>query len=580
MKRKIHLTKYTNNISLKNQNPVFSGIWCLTEDELLKINEHNILQHHWSNKLKFNNDFNYINKIFPKILDDVATCLVNNIQTNYKSNQLKILLSHWLTIYLSVVYDRWLLMENIIKSNYSIYKLSKNIKHHRPFAYIECVNLYQDDQWNELILREIFTFLFNKDSLQENNEKFEEKILHLKPQKKNILNPYNIFKLLNLFKKQYHQFDCFYIDQNVINFSNLLTFYFKNNIKLKEIDELKLSLEIDKNKINNFYKNIDVLKKNNIFEEFFFYRIKKDIPLNYLATPINIKNNNLKKIFLSGSKHQSCDVSKWNIIIGKNLNNNSELLTSRHGGGLPASKPERFNQDELIADRCLTFFKSYEPQRTQVRNLKIKKINKYDKLLSNIFKKKDILVLGFENLKLCHKMSFSYISSNYIEYIKLIDRLFNYILYETDKKITYRPYPKRNAWNSITRIKLQYQNKIMIDNKQKLLKSIKNYNLIICTYPQTTFSECLYNNIPVILLFDPTVWKIDENFRELLDEMIKLRIVHVNIESFKLFYSQYSDNILSYWMKKDVQNLIKKYNDLCLGINFNAYKVWEQIFKI
>ena len=62
--------------------------------------------------------------------------------------------------------------------------------------------------------------------------------------------------------------------------------------------------------------------------------------------------------------------------------------------------------------------------------------------------------------------------------------------------------------------------------------------------------------------------------------MIKLRIVHVNIESFKLFYSQYSDNILSYWMKKDVQNLIKKYNDLCLGINFNAYKVWEQIFKI
>lgn len=175
MKKKIHLTKHTNDTPFKSQNPVFSGIWCLTNDELLNINEHNILQHHWSNNLKFIDDFNYINKIFPQILDDLASCLVNNIQTNYKSSQLKILLSHWLTIYLSVVYDRWLLIENVIGSNYSIYKLSKSIKHHRPIAYIDCVNLYQDDQWNELILREIFAFFCDKGSFQENTEKIEKK---------------------------------------------------------------------------------------------------------------------------------------------------------------------------------------------------------------------------------------------------------------------------------------------------------------------------------------------------------------------------------------------------------------------
>ena len=42
------------------------------------------------------------------------------------------------------------------------------------------------------------------------------------------------------------------------------------------------------------------------------------------------------------------------MVIGKNSNSKNKLIVSRHGGGLPAAEPERFNQDQLIADYCLT----------------------------------------------------------------------------------------------------------------------------------------------------------------------------------------------------------------------------------
>ncbi len=578
MNRELHLTNLTFDKNTNIDNDYFAGIWCLNKDQLLNYNKYNILKYHWSNNIKFIDDINYINSLYPKLLNTISISLSKTIHKNFQSENLKILLSHWLTIYLSVIYDRWLIIGNILGKNFKIKTLNKKINHERPLSYIECVKLYQSSEWNEEIFRDLINYYERNIKIENNiDNNFSQKII-LTQKNKNFVNPYNLFHLLNFFKKSKNK-TVFFIDQNFMNFPNLLKFYLKYKNQFKEIDDKMLELQADVKSIEKFYEILPEQTNKFNFENFFYYRLKKDIPLSYISNPLNIFDDGRKKIFISGSKHQSCDLSKWRIVIAKNYNHENQLIVSRHGGGLPAAQPERFSQDQLIADYCLTFTKSYDSINIQASNLKIKKIKLINKLIYKLFPKKDILIVGFENLKFCHKMTFSYLSGNYLEYLKLLDNLFLFLINKPKIKIYFRPYTKRSSWNIINHIKIKFKNSIVIDKKKHFLNSISCYKLIVCTYPQTTFSECIHNNIPVVLLFDPSVWKIDDNFIDFVQELIDLGIVHTNLESFKEFYDKNYNNITSFWMKKDVQIILKKYKDLFLGNNLQSMKIWEKIFK-
>lgn len=580
MKKTIHLTKFTNKLLNPSDNDAFAGVWCLNKSQLLNIKKVKLLKYHWEDLNKFEKDILYLNNIYSNLLEDLSRLLTKTIHIKYNKDNIKILLSHWLTVYLSVLFDRWSIIENIVKNDFSIISINNEIKITRPKVYIECVDLYQSSLWNEQLLREIYAYRYEKKNIDNYLYKNIYKSLKLTSKNNQKINPYKFFTYFNylrFFNSKTH----YHIDQNIMSFKNLLKFYLKYNISIHEIDNLSLLFEFNEENINNFH-DLAILKKDKIsFKNYVYKRILKDFPYSYIGTPINTKYKNKKTIFISGSKHQSCDLSKWNIIINKESKKNCFFYTSRHGGGFPASYPERFDQDELIADKCLTYFQSKYKNRIQVTNLRLKKHNSNTLLDNLIFskKRKQITLVGFENLKFCHKLAYAYISQNYLNYLNLIDKTICYIINNTNYECFFRPYSKRNSWYNKERLIKKFEDKIYFNEKKNFIKSIKGQNLVICTYPQTTFSECLYLNIPTVLLFDPKIWKIDQDFTNLLEEMIKEKIVHTNFESLRNFLDMYSNNFNNFWNTKNVQELILKYKNMCLGYNHKSYSAWENIFN-
>ena len=162
MNRELHLINLTFDKNTNFESDYFAGIWCLNKDQLLNHKKYNILKYHWSNNDKFIDDINYINSLYPKFLNTISLSLSETIHKNFQSSNLKILISHWLTIYLSVVYDRWLIIDNILGKNFKIKSLNKKINHERPLSYINCVKLYQSSEWNEKYLNLINYNVKNK----------------------------------------------------------------------------------------------------------------------------------------------------------------------------------------------------------------------------------------------------------------------------------------------------------------------------------------------------------------------------------------------------------------------------------
>ena len=82
-----------------------------------------------------------------------------------------------------------------------------------------------------------------------------------------------------------------------------------------------------------------------------------------------------------------------------------------------------------------------------------------------------------------------------------------------------RPANIDSNWNTADRYKDIFNSSII--SKEKSYESFcKNSKLIVCTYPQTTFSEAMASGIPTILIYDPNY---NENHKEAQDLVNKLK---------------------------------------------------------
>jgi putative transferase (TIGR04331 family) len=126
-------------------------------------------------------------------------------------------------------------------------------------------------------------------------------------------------------------------------------------------------------------------------------------------------------------------------------------------------------------------------------------------------------------------------------------------------------------------------NKKIIRHKP-LEECINNSKIVICVYPETTFSTSMYSSVPTILIFKKDHYIFHNKTHNLIDSLIKNNIIFYDPKIAALHINKVWDNPWTWYNSTEVKKARNLFLKTALGIKFprdfkEEIKKWNSILK-
>jgi FkbM family methyltransferase len=102
---------------------------------------------------------------------------------------------------------------------------------------------------------------------------------------------------------------------------------------------------------------------------------------------------------------------------------------------------------------------------------------------------------------------------------------------------------------------------------------------VVCTYPQTTFSEAMHSNIPTILLFCEEHWPFHPQFDDLIKELKHNKIIFTDPLKAAEHINQVLDNPDEWWLDPSTRKAVDYFFEMCGTVSDNWVDEWVSFFK-
>lgn len=503
-----------------NKNLLFLGEWCKSynDKKLLNSINHNTVEYHWKDRKKFSSDNEYLKDLDEKLIVTIAKALNDYHNVDYSIRYWRIVIGPWLSIFIPAIWDRW----ESIRVACSQYKFddvcvldSTNYKF-SMYDYGESMLSLQEHNWNYATFSQIINFQ-HPEKCKMSNMEVQLRVRKLKNygQRRNMSCLFD--KFFSLFQKNYKVvFVKSYLNPwSLIKISLRLRQLPRKFCEFDDFSPPKKMLIRDR----NLTLNLDCV---NDFENYLSLNLFKHIPYNYLEgfERLHRKADELKfrgNIIFTANSHFSNDFFK--VWCAKQIEiKKSKFFISAHGGGIP-SLISAFSDYELkVSDQKIVWHKPFAKKHVMLSP------NKY----SGSFKLKrmrrsSITIVSLDTGKYSNGRQSGPNSSLMLEdYNQKLNFIKN-IPYELQQYTKIFPYPV-SPWNFQQRFSDVFGKKI-ISKCKDFNEAIYSSRIIVCTYPQTTFSEAMMSGIPTILLYTKKYWELAPEFDSLLSQLEEAKIV-------------------------------------------------------
>jgi len=516
-------TGMTETWGESDEELIFLGDWCrpLASKNLIDKHDYNIVQYHWSNKAKLRSDYDYLEQLFEKVLLELSRSLNSFHNVTYSLRYWRIILGPWLLEYIAVLWDRW----ESIRLTFEKEKFDSTI-----ILKLDNKKLISEDMnnWSKLMINDVW-----------NHHLFSEIIQFISKDKFNIVYaPYSgsynfnkVNKIHNSYKIKFIAlldglFNRFQKNYKIIFVSSYFSIFnlVKLSIKLQQLPRLHLVFNRSVDFTNSLKVERDLkfnLKSSSLFEDFLKTNIINQIPMSYVERYPDFNKENSRidingKAIFTANAHWENDFFK--IWCADKVENGNKLILSQHGGGIK-SEMSNFRHQEKIADIMAVWHKPLEDVHFQ---LPPNKLVGFKKIKTT---GKELTILGLEP-KLYPTRSQSIpkgpgIYDDFFQKIEFCNNLPKFI----GESIRVRSMSNGPGFfNSGQRYK-DLLGERKISKHRSLQKAFKHSKIIVCTYPQTTFSEALNSGVPVILLYSKQHWEFDKNFNGLVTQLTESKIL-------------------------------------------------------
>lgn len=535
----------------KDKNFLLLGNWLLRFGGNLSSKYFKVLDYHWDDRKKFNDDCKYLEDVYERFLNKVTIKLNFEHKTNYPQRYWRILVGPWLSEFIQILYDRW---ENINHA-ISMHEISgasavdENFEKLIPKDMADFHLLMVDDGWNEAIIGCLLKF--KKIHVDFSKEISSQKFIERK----------KYFSLKNKLKKILSSISRYFIRKSDYLFISTYFSIWRQAILLMRLGQIPHFLYSGEGGDFNFlvWSKLRVRNeycKSDDFEVVLESLLYSHIPIAYLEgynelidSCKQLKWPDHPKVIFTSNSFETDDLFKaWTAF--KVTTQDAKLIIGQHGGDYGTMKYFLSENHQLkICDYFISWGWTY-PGKDFVIPLGYFLPTAKRKL--NSASNKIMLIEGAVPRYSIHLAS-TFISTQWLDYFNYITLFCEKLPEKLKESLCVRLYPRDYGWDK----KLRWRGKINAikfdDNSITLLNSIRESRVCICTYNGTTFFECMVMNVPTLIFWDKDFFELNEYGESMLSLLENAGIFHSTPESAAEHLTNIWDSLEAWWESSKVQ---------------------------
>jgi len=573
-------TALTDTWGNSDQKAVLLGEWCKTmkNESLLESKDYNQIPYHWSDRKKFIKDYEYLESFYERVLNSLADHLNKYHGTEHTLRYWRILLGPWLLTYVAIVWERWESLRLAFEKQdfEEVHFLNLNRDSLIPENYYKFDTIWTDDHWNHHLFSEIIQYQYSGQVSIQHLDLEDNFDVNLKPNDK-MRNSTKVTLLriidsfLGALQKQYKvvfvepYFDIAVLMAISSRLGQLsrLHYEFFQNINYPDVNEDRYSRSIEINATNDF-------------EVFFQKHIFSQIPIAYLEgyKELNRVAGSIKTtgdVIFTANAHLDNDL--FNCWAGDQVEKGKRLVVSQHGGAI-RSNYTNFDHQEKIADSMTVWHKPYMDNHVQLTP------NKMIRMKRTAFKNQEKLtLLGLETFRYPYRAQACPTAETYTQDYKQKISFIESLEGDIYKKLIVRT---SNYTHNGTKSRDRYISDLGVDklcNEKTITDSFSSSKIIVCTYPQTTFSEAMHSNIPTILLFCEEHWPLHPQFDDLIEQLKQNNIIFTDPLKAAEHINKVWENPNEWWSDPSTRNAVNYFFEMTGKIGDDWVNEWVGFFK-
>jgi len=563
---------------------VFLGDWCLrySRRNVWELLNGEVLQGIWKDKKRFIDAYMYLQDVYERLLQQMATLLDEVHGEKHSIRYWRIIIGPWLFHYIDVLYDRYLCIQQA-KSKYPLFDtivLSEE-SFITPRSTAESLLLSADDPYNLQVYSRIL-------SAEKNN--FRQKSYDTIERK---AQPIRKNGLLRVIKTKFiitcarsiallAPDESVYLVDPYFSKSSIIKIFLKSKGKVKPIystDE-EIPVVTSNNNMRSFFKKISL--NNNEFEKLVIQLLPYDIPYVFLENYEMMKKESLN--YPSKPKAIMTWVSwyfdeKFKIWAATAAEAGCSLYGVQHGGnyGIDQYLRGMDNTEIRITDKFYSWGWNDSELKEHIVPMTASKLigrKRFKKKKGNI----NILLAGIAFPRYLCRLQ--YPTNNHNEkYCEDLIIFIKSVGLRYQKFINYRAFIEDYGLDIVKRIQNACPNLIIEGWDIPFQESLMNCKLFVCDQLSTVHAEALSLNTPTILFWDTESYIHKTEARRYLENLQAVGILHYSPESAAKMVNEVYDNVDDWWNDRERQLARLDFCDHYAKNSPNAIDEWTNEFR-
>jgi putative transferase (TIGR04331 family) len=553
---------------------LFLGDWCRLYERRAawQPRTHEVVRHHWYDRAKLAHDYEYLAALHARVLEALAVFLGKHHALERSPRYWQTLADPWLMTYVAVVFDRW---ENLRvalerKQRLETVALQSDTPMPPPRGYEEFCGQLVSDEWNHaLFLHMLRAAYADRCTLRVVPNpapppappadagvqrgflaRCLDRLLAAWPRRERVV----------LFQSYFSPRALMRLSFSLGQWPRLYLREFANPPR-PAAHGPRPGFAIP-------------FEPRDGFEEFLLKRLSCDLPASLLeefsafrarADACALRPDAI----LTASAHWGNDAFKfW---AAEQVARGAKLVTLEHGGSIPPRFDTMWFEEE-IADVKVTWALPTRPRQLRLPPNKIVERRRRREIPGDL-----CLALGLESWRYVQRATAYPVSGQTLEHFEWICRFAEALRPGVRSSFQVKPFGNQ-GWNTRQRFidRLGAANVATDTNYYRLLAHAR---IVVCTYPNTTFSEAMSSGAPTILLYDRNLFETDAAFDALLTQLAGARIVFHDSAAAAAHVNAVWDDPSAWWSEAATREARSEFERLALDIDIAWLGKWRGFIR-
>ena len=570
----------------KDEPIVFLGEWCRRYERTAawRARDHIVVRNHWDDRGKLRRDQAYLERLHDELLGDLARTLgqLHGIERSKRFWQT--LLDPWLARYLGVAFDRWESLRIAFEEHDISEMITRSARRHTPTRdHIDFTLLLTSDDWNHDLYADILRYEYSaKCTLRSSREPASlvgDDELHGNAEQTRGWKWQLACRVDRVLAWLARNNDVVLV-QSYFPITALVIL----NLRLGQLPSLFLGEFRRRDPLfprsphcaTELRSRISLTREATCrFESFLHARILIDL-LQVLVEGFEWIRSRAKaielrpKVVLTANFHWFNDLFKhW---IAEQVHGGVLFVAMDHGNSIPPLFAS-MDFEEDIADVKTTWGLPYHPKHVQLPA---------NKLVGRRRRRRRadggrLVVVGSELPRYAFDASSTPIAGQVLVGFDYVCRLHDALDEAPRSALLVKPYPDL-GW----RIGERFRERLGVEkvtSEPSLAKVMRAARMVICTYPQTTFSEAMTCGAPALLVYPRHLWETVARFDGLLETLHQARIVFFDPQAAAEHLNSIWDDPTAWWDSTTVRAARSRFEEEALDMRTDWIRPWVRFTR-